>query len=172
MPLELQIIRATEFIQVGASGHFDLAGSKHLLAALVSACRKRGIHLALLDLRDLRVGPIPVFSPRDLADLLRTFPEIGFGPKDYLAILYHSDPHKRVRLFSFLSSMHGWNVKAFNDYEKAMLWLAKSQPSAPGPKRVPPGKSVPIQAGRSARLRPTPPSSANGATSKPRRVRA
>ena len=66
MPLELQIIRATDFIRLGAHGHFDLAASKAALAELAHACRKRGIHQALLDLRALRPGPKPVFTRADL----------------------------------------------------------------------------------------------------------
>ena len=63
MPLELNIIRATEFIRVGAHGQFDLAASKAALATLAGACRKPGIQQALLDLRALQPGPKPVFTP-------------------------------------------------------------------------------------------------------------
>ena len=51
MPQELQIIRASEFVRMGAHGHFDLAASKAALAELAAACRKRGIHQAMMDLR-------------------------------------------------------------------------------------------------------------------------
>ncbi len=42
MPLELGIIRATEFARMGAHGKFDLAASKSALATPAEACRKRG----------------------------------------------------------------------------------------------------------------------------------
>jgi len=124
MPLELHIIRAHEFIQMGAHGHFDLAASKVALAGLARACRKRNVNQALLDLRALRPGPKPVFSPGDLAELVNTFREVGFTHRQRLAVLYHSDPHHRARLFAFLSTMHGWHVKAFGDFEQAFLWLS------------------------------------------------
>ena len=54
MPLELHIIRASEFIRISAHGHFDLAASKAALAELVRGCRKRGINQAMVDLRALR----------------------------------------------------------------------------------------------------------------------
>jgi hypothetical protein len=148
MPLDLQIIQAAEFIQVGTHGTFDLVASREALATLAGACRRRGINLALLDLRDLRPGPRPVFTPADLASLVGAFPEMGFGRHQRLAILYHSDPHKRARLFAFLSSMHGWNVQAFGDFEKALIWLSsKPKPNLAG-KQPTTERRVPIRIGK------------------------
>ena len=65
MPMELQIIRAQEFIRLGAHGLFDLKASKAALAELAGACWKRGINQALLDLRALQPGPKPIYSPED-----------------------------------------------------------------------------------------------------------
>lgn len=145
MPLELHIIRAHEFIQMGAHGHFDLAASKVALAQLARACRKRNIDQALMDLRALRPGPKPVFTPADLAELVNTFREVGFTHRQRLAILYHSDPHHRARLFAFLSSMHGWNVKAFGDFEEAFLWLSSGPAPAAKRTRSPSEKLVPLR---------------------------
>ncbi len=97
MPIELQIIRAQEFVRLGAHGHFDLKVSKTVLAQLARACCKRGIGQALLDLRALHPGPKPVFSPNDLVTLVNTFREVGFTHKQRLAVLYSSDPHHRAR---------------------------------------------------------------------------
>jgi hypothetical protein len=127
MPLELQIIRAHEFIRLGAQGHFDLASSKIALAELARACRERGINQAMMDLRALRPGPKPVFTPADVAALVSTFQEVGFTQKSRLAVLYHSDPHKRARLFAFLGTMHGWSVRAFGDFADALAWLSSEE---------------------------------------------
>ena len=169
MSLELHIIRASEFIRVGAQGHFDLASSKAALAELALACRKRGIDHAMMDLRALHPGPKPVFSPADLAELVSTFPAAGFTHQQRLAILYSSDPHRRARLFAFLSTMHGWSVKAFGDFEAALVWLSagEDQPvetkASRGSKQIPvrftrkeapsrkpgkPGKRKPVRASR------------------------
>jgi hypothetical protein len=145
MPLELHIIRATDFVRVDPQGHFDLAASKAALALLAGACRKRGINQALMDLRALQPGPKPVFTPADLVELVNTFGEVGFTHRERLAILYHSDPHKRARLFAFLSTIRGWNVRAFGDFEKALLWLSSSQESPSKPKRSPAEKQIPIR---------------------------
>jgi len=141
MPLELQIIRAHEFIRLGAQGHFDLAASKIALAELAHACRERGICQAMMDLRALRPGPKPEFSPADVAALVSTFQEVGFTQKDRLAVLYHSDPHKRARLFAFLGTMHGWSVRAFGDFADALTWLSSEEAATtvaerPIPKRL------------------------------------
>lgn len=145
MPLELQIIRAAEFVRLGAEGYFDLAASKAALAKLARACRKRGIDRALMDLRALRPGPKPVFSPADLAALLDTFREIGFTRELRLAVLYHSDPHRRARLFSLLGVMRGWNIRAFGDYERAILWLSEEQAGGMPPSRSATAQKVPVR---------------------------
>jgi formylglycine-generating enzyme required for sulfatase activity len=124
MPIELQIIRAQEFVRLGAHGHFDLKVSKTVLANLARACCKRGICQALLDLRDLHPGPKPVFSPNDLVTLVNTFREVGFTHKQRLAVLYGSDPHHRARLFAFIAKLRGWKVQAFDSYENAIIWLS------------------------------------------------
>ena len=145
MPIELQIIRASEFVRLGAQGHFDLAASKAALAVLVGACRKRGINQALLDLRALRPGPKPVFSPADLIELVNTFREVGFTRQQRLAILYQSDPHRRARLFAFLSTLHGWRVQAFGDFEKAIFWLSRGTEPSADATRAPSGKLITVR---------------------------
>jgi len=157
MPLELQIIRASEFIRLGAHGHFDLAASKAALAELVGACRKRGINQALMDLRALHPGPKPVFSPADLITLVNTFREIGFTHQQRLAILYGSDPHHRARLFAFLSTVRGWSVRAFSNFEEALLWLSSAPETAAQLSRSPAGKRIPVRDLKQEAKPPAPP---------------
>lgn len=156
MPLKLEIIRASEFVRVGPEGHFDLPSSKAALAAVAAACRKRGIQHAVIDLRALQPGPKPVFSPADLLELVNTFPAVGFTRRLRLAILYRSDPHKRARLFAFLSAMHGWNVRAFGDFEEALQWLSEDEECETEPPEPESEEPVPVkvrQAGRGKRRR-------------------
>ena len=128
--MELQIIRAREFIRLGAHGEFDLKASKAVLAALAGACWKRGINQALLDLRALHPGPKPIFSANDLVTLVNTFREIGFKQRQRLAVLYRSDPHHRAPMFTFIAKQRGWNVQAFKSFEAALLWLSGAGPEA------------------------------------------
>jgi len=149
MSLQVEIIRASEFVRVGPAGHFDLPASKAALATVAAACRKRGIQHAVMDLRALQPGPKPVFSPADLLELVNTFPAIGFTRRLRLAILYRSDPHKRTRLFAFLGMLHGWNVRAFGDFEEAVQWLSKGdedEAESPGAE-----ESVPVKIHRARR---------------------
>jgi hypothetical protein len=127
MPMELQIIRAQEFIRLGAKGRFDLKASKGALRTIALACWKRGINQALIDLRALHPGPKPVFTPQDLATLVKTFREIGFTHQQRLAVLYGSDPHHRARQFAFIASLKGWKVKAFGNFEEAVAWLSEAE---------------------------------------------
>jgi hypothetical protein len=145
MSFELQVIHASDFIQMNPHGHFDLAASKGALANLARACRSRGIEQALLDLRALRPGPKPVFTPADLAELVGTFREVGFTQQQRLAILYHSDPHRRARLFAFLSTMHGWAVQAFGDFEEALIWLSRPHQAGLAPAHAPGEKQIPVR---------------------------
>jgi hypothetical protein len=127
MPMELQIIRAQEFIRLGAKGRFDLKASKAVLAQLAGACCKRGINQALLDVRAMQPGSKPMFSPNDLVMLVNTFHEVGFTHKQRLAVLYSSDPHHRARLFAFIAKLRGWKVQAFDDFEQAYYWLSAAE---------------------------------------------
>ena len=145
MPLKIEVIQATEFVRVGPEGHFDLAASKAALATVAAACRKRGIQHAIVDLRALEPGPKPVFTPADLVELVSTFPAVGFTKRLRLAILYRSDPHKRARLFAFLSTLRGWSVRAFGDFEEALLWLSRGQETPARPARAAGAQAIPIR---------------------------
>jgi hypothetical protein len=125
--MELQIIRAQEFIRLGAHGRLDMKISKALLANLAGACRKRGINQALLDLRALQPKPKPIFTPDDLVKLVKTFREIGFTHAQRLAVLYDSDLHNRARLFAFIARLRGWHVQAFGEFEPAIHWLSSGE---------------------------------------------
>ena len=158
MPIELQIIRAPEFIRLGAQGRLDLKASKALLAVLAGACWKRGINQALMDLRALHPGPEPVFSPDDLVTLVSTFREIGFTHRQRLAVLYSSDPHHRASMFASIAKLRGWCVQAFDDFEKAITWLsgAEPEPSAVETNFTPRAQKIPVRKLRVLKVPPKP----------------
>jgi hypothetical protein len=140
MPLELQIIRASEFVRLDPQEILDFNETKAALMQLAKACRKRGINSALLDLRTVTPRPKPVFTPKELAALVGSFHEAGFTRHQKLAVLYRSDPHHGVRLFAFIGSIRGWQVRAFSDFEVALHWLSEEK----GGCRDPEESEVPV----------------------------
>jgi len=129
MPVELQIIRASEFVCLDANEQLDFASSKQALQTLAHACRKRGLDRALLDLRAHPIPDKPLFTPTQLAALVGTFQAAGFGRQHRLAILYKTDPHGGVRTFAFIGRIQHLQVRAFDDFEAAFHWLSE-QPSS------------------------------------------
>ena len=116
MPVELQIIRASEFIRLDADEHLNFTASKQVLHTLAQACRRRGLDCALLDLRPLPEQQKPQFTMTELASLVGAFREAGFTRQQRLAILYRHDLHGGIRNFAFISRLRGMQVQAFSDF--------------------------------------------------------
>ena len=120
MPLDVQIIRASEFVRLGARGEFDFESTRAVLIAMADACRKRGIEKALIDVR----GASSNLTRSDLAALGKTFSEAAVSRRLRLAILHRKDQGGRAKLFAFFSAMRGRNVRAFEDFEDGLVWLS------------------------------------------------
>ena len=123
MTVAIELIRTPEFIRASPHGILDFAASKETLGSIVRACVKRGLKKALLDLRGLPVRRVP-FTCAELVELVETFRDSGFGKSHKLAVLYSEERHRGAPLFSFIGRMHGWNVRAIEDFEEAMHWLS------------------------------------------------
>jgi hypothetical protein len=133
MPLEVQIIRASEFVRLDAREHLDFHASREALHVMAQACRKRGIHHAVLDIRSLPIPAKPIFTRDELSALVESFHDAGFTREQRLAVLYRLDPHQGVRKFAFIGTIHGWHVRAFTDFEKALAWLSEDDVGEPKP---------------------------------------
>lgn len=125
MPIELQLIRASEFVRLDSDEHIDFEASKRVLQDLAQACRKRGLDRAMVDIRSIPVPDKPRFTPTELAALAGAFREAGFTRQQRLAILYKHDIYGGVRNFTFFSKLRGLQVQAFHDFETAFYWLAE-----------------------------------------------
>jgi len=147
MPVEIQIIRACEFVQLSTSGIFDFNGTRGLLIEMADACRKRGIERALIDIR----GANSNLTRNDLAALGKTFNEMAVSRRLRLSIIHRHDQGGRAKLFAFFSAMRGRNVRAFEDFEEALVWLSTEIKT--GAKPAAAENNVPIQAERVARKR-------------------
>lgn len=123
MSIELEIIRASDFIRFDAGHHLDFEKSKNALEQIALACLKRGVDRAVVDVRDLPVSDKPRFTNVELAALIGVFRTAGFSRRQRLAVLYRHDIYGNVRNFTFFGRMHGLQVQAFLEFEDAMHWL-------------------------------------------------
>ncbi|HEX3627206.1 MAG TPA: hypothetical protein VH280_17505 [Verrucomicrobiae bacterium] len=125
MPIEFQVIRASDFVRFDADEHLDFADTRRVLEELALACRKRGLDRAMIDLRDLPVPPEPRFTKAELASLAGAFSAAGFTQRQRLAVLYRQDVHGTIRDFTSISRKQGLQVEAFNEFDSAIHWLGK-----------------------------------------------
>ena len=72
-----------------------------------------------------------MLTTTQLAALVDTFRDAGFTTSQRLAVLYRKDPHHGVRMFAFISSLKGWRVRAFDEFEKALMWLQDADEPTP-----------------------------------------
>ena len=142
MPVELQIIRAREFVRLGAHGEFDFESTCAALTTLADACRKRGIERALIDIREASSN----LTPQDLTALVKAFSDAIASSRLWLVVL-HTDRQKyRAKLFAFLSAMRNRKVQAFEDFEEGLVWL--STPDDTAAKAAAGEDEVPIRSGK------------------------
>jgi len=130
MPVELQIIRASEFVRLDPHELLDFEASKQALQAIARACLKRGVCQAIIDLRQLTTPAKPLFTKTELASLVLIFRDAGFSEQGRLAILYRQDIHGGIRDFAFISRLRGMHVQAFTDFEAALQWLSEDDQTA------------------------------------------
>jgi hypothetical protein len=130
MPVELQVIRASEFVCLDADELLDFEATTKALQGLAQACHKRGLDRAMLDLRDIPVPDKPHFTATELAALVGTFRDAGFTRHQRLAVLYELDVHGGVRNFAFFGKMRGLQVQAFREFEAALQWLSEGSEDA------------------------------------------
>lgn len=141
MPVELHVIRASDFVRFDADKHLNFDASKKVLEELALACRKRGLDRAMVDLRDLPVPDKPRFTEAELALMVGAFCAAGFSGRQRLAILYRQDVFGTIRHFTSIGRMRGLSVQAFDDYDIAIHWLWKPTETPPEHKL---GTEVPI----------------------------
>lgn len=127
MPVELHIITAREFVRMGAHGQVDWEESRASIANLARACHERHVDHAMLDVRDVRAD----FTHQQISELVGTFREAGFRDSQRLAVLYDDDPEAKARLFVAFAAERGWNVRAFDNFEEAVDWLAVDEGDSP-----------------------------------------
>jgi hypothetical protein len=122
MPCDIEVIHAGDFMKVGAHGRYDLASSRRALANLAATMLNRGFDRALLDLRDVASNAL---SATELFSLASTFKEAGFEHRHRVAVLHRYDRMGNADFFAMVVAEKGFNVRAFDSFEDAFLWLAE-----------------------------------------------
>jgi hypothetical protein len=133
MPFNLQIIRTSDFIRLNGKGEYDREETRAALRDVATTCIRSGVDRALIDVRDARSD----MQMEDLRELAMKFKEMGFCKHHRLAILHRSSagerveffsmrPGERAEFFAMCAAQSGWNVQAFDDFERAMEWLGSA----------------------------------------------
>lgn len=123
MPVDIEIIRACEFVRFGTQGEFDFESTRAVLLKLIDACGKRNIERALLDIREASSR----LTRDDLMALVNVFGESVVSKRLRVAILHTSRQTHRAKLFAFLNVISGRHVRAFETFEKGLVWLSKAR---------------------------------------------
>lgn len=106
MPLELQIIRAREFVRLGAEGKFDFAGTHAVLKTLADACRKRGIKRAMVDVRESSSN----LTPNELAALVNAAREWAYDRTSHIGKLDQGLDEAKVQGWTVVSMKDDWKT--------------------------------------------------------------
>jgi hypothetical protein len=125
MPVDIEIIRASEFVRLGTHGKFDFKGTRAVLLKMIAACGKRHISRALIDIRDAS----STLTRDDLVALVKVFGESVVSKRLRVAILHKSGQGDRAKLFAFLNAVQGRFMCAFETFEKALCWLSTEMDS-------------------------------------------
>jgi hypothetical protein len=123
MELNLRLIHARDFLKTTPEGELDLATSKRVLLKLASENAAPRQYDILIDIRQT-TGRLTFTEITDLVDVMIENRE-SFRSK--LAILNRPESTLEVVKFMELyAGNRGFQVGAFNDFEKAMNWLMTS----------------------------------------------
>lgn len=123
-----RIVHATDVIELTVGGALDVERSRALLLRVVQANAEAGLDL-LLDLRPAYDAGIPFREVHALTEILRDHPDAFRGK---LALLDRDRPgFEKVQFFQASAAQHGFEVRAFLDFERAARWLQQASPLDP-----------------------------------------
>jgi hypothetical protein len=127
MSIDMQVVRARDFIRLAAGGHVDLESSRQALGNVAKAMVSHGLDRAILDVRDVE----NMLTIPELYALATTFREAGFWRDHQLAVVHRATRIDRADFFAACATSRGWNVAAFDAYEDAINWLTTAEPVLP-----------------------------------------
>ncbi len=128
MDLDIHIIHDIEFLKTTPKGKLDLEESKRILLRLASLNKPPIKRDVLLDFRITTTS----LTITDITILVTLMLNHQDSFRNKLAILTQSGVHIELAKFYELYAWNrGFQVRAFDDFEVAILWLAKTTALTP-----------------------------------------
>jgi len=130
MTANIHIIPASDFVVSSATGHFDLEKTRAFLKKTLTAAQLNDQSHIMLDLRG-GSGTLRAFEVFELVSVLEEITPPFHGKLAFLN--QPKDSFNRAEFFSRCARFRGFDVEAFQEFEKAILWLypPQSPPVAP-----------------------------------------
>lgn len=129
MPHDIRIIRIRDFVRLDAAGHYDFQATRQLLSDTIWACVRSQIAHVMLDVREATAVELTAAQLTSLAHVCQEVKPAG----GYHAIAIVTGPHERLDRAAFVATAaqrEGWNIRAFDDFEAACMWLCEEPAQA------------------------------------------
>jgi hypothetical protein len=121
MEWKIDYIEDHGIVNVKTSGKMEFNDKKKLSEETLAAGRKKNVNAFFMDHKEAVFG----LSVLEVDNLPAMFKDIGFGPKDKMAILVNLES-PNSNMFTFLENVFAINslqVRVFTDPEEATVWL-------------------------------------------------
>jgi DNA-binding NarL/FixJ family response regulator len=120
--LKLQIIKAGDFIKSTPTGDLDINASELGLKEIAVAGDDLREYTILIDLRDVKSR----LSSADIYVLASKLAKYGETFRRKTAVLARADKDiDQAKFFEIAAHNQGFNVRAFTDFEDAIIWLSR-----------------------------------------------
>ena len=118
-PPHVKVIHGRDFVRAQPAGDLHIEDSLRLLLDIAAAAAKLKEHDVVLDMRhvDSHLSAADLWT---LAHKLTEYREV-FTRKT--AVLCPLERFDKARFFAMSAENHGFNIRAFTDYESAMEWI-------------------------------------------------
>jgi hypothetical protein len=123
MDLNLRLIHAKDFLKMTPTGELDLETSKRLILKFALENGSPGQYDVLIDTRQT-IGRLTLF---DMAELVNVMIEHRESFRSKVAVLTSPDyKFEHAKFMELYANNRGFQIGAFDDFEKAMNWLMNS----------------------------------------------
>ena len=118
-PPHVKVIHGRDFIRAQPQGDLHIEDSLRLLLDIAAAAADLKAHDVVLDMRQVDSH----LSAADLWTLAQKLTEYRDVFTRKTAVLCPLERFDKARFFAMSAENHGFNIRAFTDYEGAMEWI-------------------------------------------------